>query len=297
MTEKSIQLPCGRRLAYNLYGPADGRPVLYFHGTPSSRLEPLLPSIYGVGMITLLERHKLHLVSIDRPGMGFSDFHPEGTFITFAHNVSVLLKHLHISRCPVLCWSGGGPYALAIAHQFPALIQSVFMIAGFTTSLATPGAFEQMKRNKYYFSTAKNTPDLLKFILDYVAKMEIKTSFMQAVSGLPDVDYAYMKDVHQLKQLAAITLQEACRYGSGAAVKEAAGYFNEFGFSLSDIFQPVHYWWGTEDSEITAMHPQAIEQQAPNNKVYYKEGEGHISIYVRHIEEVLQAIAGIDTDF
>jgi pimeloyl-ACP methyl ester carboxylesterase len=291
MTQNSIELPDGRMLCYNLFGSAEGRPVLYFHGTPSSRLEPLLPSIYGVDIISVLNKLQLQLIAIDRPGIGFSTFHPEGTILSFAEDAAELLKQKNISKCPVLCWSGGGPYALAMAHQYPELIETVFIIAGFTISLNSPGMFEEMKRNKYYFASARNTPVVVEGILNYLAKKEITRSFPQFIAGTPDVDYDYLKDPKYLRQVASITLQEACRYGSTGAVIEAAGYFNDFGFSLSSITQPVHYWWGSEDVEVINRHPQAIEEQVPHHKIYCKEGEGHVSIYIRYIEEILTTIA------
>jgi len=41
-TDNNVRLPDGRNLSYAEFGKPDGYPVLYFHGTPSSRLEPLL---------------------------------------------------------------------------------------------------------------------------------------------------------------------------------------------------------------------------------------------------------------
>lgn len=37
-----FQLPGGRRLGFDEYGPADGAPVFYFHGSPSTRIEWLM---------------------------------------------------------------------------------------------------------------------------------------------------------------------------------------------------------------------------------------------------------------
>lgn len=292
MTQDAIQLPDGRILTYNLFGPAEGRPVLYFHGSPSSRLEPLLPSIYGIDIMSLLRKHQLQLIAIDRPGIGFSTFHPGATFLSFADDAAAVLRYKDISQCPVLCWSGGGPYALAMAHQYPGLIQSAFIIAGLTISLSTPGLLEEMNRNKYYFLSAQNTPVILESMLNYLAKKEITSSFPQFIAGMPDVDYGFMEDPRNLRQAASITLQEACRYGSAGAVKEAANYFENFGYSLASISQPVHYWWGSADVEVINRHPQAIEQEVPQHKIYYKEGEGHVSIYIRYFEEVLETIAG-----
>lgn len=41
-TTNFLTLPDKRQLAYAEYGDPNGLPVLYFHGAPSSRLEPLI---------------------------------------------------------------------------------------------------------------------------------------------------------------------------------------------------------------------------------------------------------------
>jgi pimeloyl-ACP methyl ester carboxylesterase len=64
-----VTLSDGRKLGYNVYGPADGKPLFYFHGTPSSRIEWQM--FGGEQLATQLH---LRVISMDRPGMGLSDF-------------------------------------------------------------------------------------------------------------------------------------------------------------------------------------------------------------------------------
>ena len=70
MTEHTIVLHDGRKVGYAVYGTAEGVPVLYFHGTPSSRLEPQLLNFYGVDIEDYLAKKRLRLIAVDRPGMG-----------------------------------------------------------------------------------------------------------------------------------------------------------------------------------------------------------------------------------
>src|SRR5687768_9197921 len=109
MQDQLLELPDGRMLGYSIYGPEQGKPVLYFHGTPSARLEPLLLLIYNVPLFSLLEQHNLRLIAVDRPGMGHSTYDAQRTLHSFAADAQTLLQHLQIDRCSVLCWSGGGP--------------------------------------------------------------------------------------------------------------------------------------------------------------------------------------------
>jgi pimeloyl-ACP methyl ester carboxylesterase len=96
------------------------------------------------------------------------------------------------------------------------------------------------------------------------------------------------------KTLSASTLQEACRQGSRGAVYEAALYFEDYGYKLNEIVQPVHFWWGTRDNAVTRIHAEAVEQQVPKAVMHYKKDEGHLSIYVTYFEEIIQTIAALE---
>jgi pimeloyl-ACP methyl ester carboxylesterase len=102
------------------------------------------------------------------------------------------------------------------------------------------------------------------------------------------VDYVYFKNGIQV--ISQLTLKEACHNDAQGAVHEARSYFNDFGFILSDIQQPVHYWWGTADMTVIRLHPEAVEQQVPNAVMHYLEKEGHVSIYVNGFEEILEQL-------
>jgi pimeloyl-ACP methyl ester carboxylesterase len=111
------------------------------------------------------------------------------------------------------------------------------------------------------------------------------------LSGLPEVDHAYLNKPEWMRQFSMVSICESCIKGSKGAVQEAALYFNKTGYDIAQIQQPIHFWWGTEDRAVPVVHPKAIEEKAPNATVYYKSGEGHLSIYIRYFEEVLQTIA------
>jgi hypothetical protein len=53
----------------------------------------------------------------------------------------------------------------------------------------------------------------------------------------------------------------------------------------------VHYWWGDEDNVVIRLHPEAVEQQVPDHIMHYKHNEGHLSIYIHCMEEVLETIS------
>jgi pimeloyl-ACP methyl ester carboxylesterase len=290
MTSHTITLPDGRLLGYASYGPPDGQPVLYFHGTPSSRLELLLLHHYGVDLDALLREAGLQLLAVDRPGMGLSTFNPKGHFLSFAADTGELMTQLGIASCPVLCWSGGGPFALAAAYAHPRRISSVTIICGFARRFDAE-VLRAMNNNVWYFRAAKYMPLVLRGGLYVASRRRVRTTVPQKVTGLPYVDFQYMKRLNDLRVLSRLTLKEACCTSPQGAVHEARIYFQDFGFALEAIRQPVHYWWGTKDKSVIELHPQAVEQQVPGARMHYREGEGHLSIWVKYMKEILQSIA------
>lgn len=67
-----LSLPNGRILAWSEFGDPTGRPLLYCHGTPGSRLEAGLA--HGVAV-----KCGLRLLAVDRPGYGHSTAAPGRT--------------------------------------------------------------------------------------------------------------------------------------------------------------------------------------------------------------------------
>ena len=291
-TDKIFTLPDGRALGYALYGPEGGKPVLYFHGTPSSRLEPLLINTWGGSLPGLLQQYRIRLIAVDRPGMGLSAFHPERNFTSFAHDVAALLQHLGIPQCALLCWSGGGPYALSMAYLYPQLIRQVCLIAGISASFGDEEVYAQMGWNKVYFNSARYTPLLLQGTLEAVKHTTLTAPPAQSLYDLSNVDYALIKDPLHANALLSYTIKQAAIESPKGAVQEAQLYFAPYPYSLADLQTPVHFWWGTEDNVVTYIHAKRLERQLPNATPHYKPGEGHLSVYVNGFAEALAVLEG-----
>src|SRR5687767_13467733 len=103
MTEAIFTLKDDRKLSYAVYGPPDGKPVLYFHGTPSSRREILILKAYDVDFDAALYQAGIRLIAVDRHSL--TTFYPQRNFLSFADDVVQLLNHFKIDKCPVMAWS------------------------------------------------------------------------------------------------------------------------------------------------------------------------------------------------
>ena len=107
---QTMILPDGRQLGYTTIGK--GKPIIYFHGTSSSRLEVKL-------LEKLASDFNLQLIGVDRPGYGLSTFKARKTLQEFNSDINCLAQQLGFSRFGVLGWSGGGAFALAYVSFFP----------------------------------------------------------------------------------------------------------------------------------------------------------------------------------
>ena len=103
MADHSITLRDGRRLSYLEFGALDGEPVLFFHGTPGSRLfyHPDESILINLG---------IRLITVDRPGYGRSDPKPNRTYLDWPDDVEQLVTKLKLDRFAIAGHSGGGPH-------------------------------------------------------------------------------------------------------------------------------------------------------------------------------------------
>ena len=122
-TDNFITLPDGRKLAYAEFGKPDGYPVLYFHGSPGSRLDPLLLGD------EIFSHFGLHVIAPDRPGIGQSDFQTNRGFSDWPNDVVFLADEVGLKQFSVLGTSGGCGYAAVCAAKIPDRLRSVVIVS------------------------------------------------------------------------------------------------------------------------------------------------------------------------
>src|SRR5215218_5093964 len=120
--EGTFRLSDGRRLGYAEFGRPDGPLVLWFHGTPGARRQ-----FPPVGR-RAAEELGLRVVSVERPGVGDSTDHAYPVLTAWAADMAEVADRLGHDRFVTLALSGGGPYALACAHELPERVLAVGLL-------------------------------------------------------------------------------------------------------------------------------------------------------------------------
>lgn len=276
MSEKNlnIALTDGRKLAYAEYGCPGGFPIIYCHGSQSSRLEMHYD-------LSFAEENNLRIITVDRPGHGLSDFNTHGRIISFAEDIRLLIDHLRIVTFSVAGMSAGAPFALALAHQLPERVKKVAIISGFAP-FTKENAKHLGREVKTLLTLAKNAPFLLRLMLKIQAKKMAKKP-NQALDGFLKMMSAPDQKIlarPEVKKTMSAMFQEAFRKGSrGIAYEISRLLITDWGFLLNDITVPVTIWQGKQDNNIPHQWASLMTKELPNSQLKLIENGGHLIIF------------------
>jgi pimeloyl-ACP methyl ester carboxylesterase len=284
--ENRVELRDGRVLTYAEYGEVTGRPVVFFHGLPGSRVE---------GALLKSQAHVsgLRVIAPDRPGMGGSDFQRDRVLLDWPNDVAELADLLGVERFGVLGVSGGGPYVLACAHAIPDRLTAAVVVAGpapMSSPEATSGMSAQSRR---MFWIARRAPWLAHAIFGFTAlalRWFPDHVFGRVSSSTPPCDRAVL-DRPDVKQAIVGSFREALRNGGDGVAYEMTLFTRPWGFQLKDVRRRVDLWQGTEDVNVPASMTQDLATQLPDCHAHILQGEGHFSLLANHQQEIIATLA------
>jgi len=282
---ETLRLEDGRLLGYAVYGDPEGWPIFYFHGFPGSRLEAQLAD-------RVAARMGIRLIALDRPGFGLSDFKPRRTIFEWPDDVVKIADALGINRFATIGVSGGGPYAAACALKIPQRLTAVAIVCGLGP-LDTPNGTDRMVRtNHLIFFLGRRLPWLAKISLwriAYQVRRNPEGTLRRMIVALPDPDKAVLARP-EVKTAMKDNVVEAFRGGSRGAAYELLLYTRPWGFLLEDIATRVNLWHGEQDVSVPPTMGQYQARTIPNCRAIFCPGEGHFSLVINHMEEVLSGL-------
>lgn len=285
---QQIQLPDGRRLGYDERGALNGKPLFYFHGSPSSRLEA---DLYLTD--ELLHALTIRLIAVDRPGMGLSDFQANRRLLDWSKDVVALADHLNIERFPVLGYSLGGPYAMVCAHAIPERLTKVGLVSG-AAMFTEPELVKNVNAGtRRYLNLPRENPAaarLFLWMLGMTARIAPNQFTAQANSLLPEPDRAIVLPDPDFRKGFIRMVREAMRRGARGAFHESLLTITEYGFRLQDIRSPLLLWHGEADQNIPVEMARFVGSVVPKCEANFYPGEGHLSLFKKHAEGIVRAL-------
>jgi pimeloyl-ACP methyl ester carboxylesterase len=267
----SLELPDGRRLTYAEYGAREGRPVLYFHGVPGSRLdgEPFDEAYRALG---------IRVVAVDRPGFGGSDYVRGRRLLDWPADVAALADSLGADRFLVAGYSSGGKYALACAHALSDHVEAAGVVAGVGPP-DTPRFREGLSRNDRLTMTlgTRARPLALAYwrLASTMVNRRPESFIAEFEKEASDPDRAALADP-EVRSLVVATTREALGSGTRGLVHAIVIQARPWGFRLEDVAVPTRIWHGDRDEIVPLHHSEHAASRIPGAVLTTFRGEGHL---------------------
>jgi len=278
---QQIKLKDGRLLGYAEYGTPEGKPIFYFHGFPGSRIDWLLSDADDSAA-----ELNAHIIAVDRPGMGLSDFKRGRNILDWPDDVIELADALQVDRFAVLGFSGGGPYAAACAYKIPERLTATAIACGMGPAEA-PG----IKEGTCWIFPGKHS--LIRRLILMLSSMGVRKNPDQFLSrskeALPETE-GLLLDQPEVARAYIETLREAFRSGIRGANQEATLYKRPWRFRLQDITTEIHLWHGELDLSVPISVGRYVADAIPNCHAIFLKDEAHISLPRNHIREILSTL-------
>ncbi len=280
--DRTIRLQDGRQLAYCEWGDLDGRPVVLFHGAPGSRLFcPDEEATQAAGV---------RLLTVDRPGYGRSDPRPGRTLLDWPADYIELADELDLPPCPVIGWSAGGKYALAVGFAAADRVTTIGLAGSPGPRDQVPGALDELspEDRAVVELLARDRPAGLAALGEDCAWYAGDGWAALFAESWGDADDRLLAQPDVLDPMKAL-IREGARQGSAGFASDEAVALTPWALSVADIRQPVHVWVGDSDILVGRSHGDYLAASIPGATLVTFPAAGHI-FPISHWAEILAAL-------
>jgi pimeloyl-ACP methyl ester carboxylesterase len=277
-----IRLADGRCLGYADFGCATGPLVLFFHGTPGSRLECALIAEEALAA-------NVRLVSIDRPGVGLSTPASNRRVMDWPSDAEAVADSLGYAGTSfgVLGVSGGAPYTLACVKCIPHRLTHAAVCSGHTP-MAEPnsGSGNQDEMIEFMLRRPKLGMALLKTIIKRLHTHPDKLIHRIVSETAASDQRLILGDPVNYKGFHANLLQ-ATRYGAGAVMYAIRRLANPWGFRLAELPPfPTSIWQGGCDPIAPPAAGRYFHKQLAGSEFILDPKAGHATMLKWHAKEI-----------
>lgn len=283
LPNEKLVLSDGRSVALSEYGVKNGAPVFFCHGWPSSRTMAQLTDAAARDL-------GLRMISPDRPGIRDSSFHPERTLLDWPPLVRQITDQLGIDEFRILGISGGAPYALATAWALPNRVRAVAVVSGAPPLAEMTDRSGLLPLYRWLLFFYPRHRELLRFSFHLArpflsVKLPVRLrpallKFWQPCGA------AVMRDIAAFEACFE-SQRQAWRASANGLMTDAEIYARPWGFPLEEVTTPVRLWHGRKDRSFNWQLARSLGERLPNCTTRLVESEGHYSLPIRHMHEIL----------
>jgi pimeloyl-ACP methyl ester carboxylesterase len=287
--EGTVRLPDGRRLGYAEFGDPTGPLVLWFHGTPGARRQVPL-----VGR-RAAERLGLRVVCLERPGVGDSTDYTYPQVRDISDDVALVADRLGHDRFMVVGLSGGGPYALACAHDLPSRVVAVAVMGSVVPTVDDEELAEGL------VALTRQWNDTLRLIrfpvgVGLTGLVRVATPFAKFALGafarfVPPGDQRVLGDP-DIQSMLVDDLVSGTGRQCRAVMNDLILFGRPWGFRLADVSVPVYWWHGDADPFVPIEQAYRAASLLPDVEFVVRPGESHLGEFAA-ADQVLTTLTGV----
>jgi pimeloyl-ACP methyl ester carboxylesterase len=284
--ENLIQLQDGGVIAFEEYGDANGVPVIFCHGWPSSRTMARLTdeSASSLGV---------RIISPDRPGISGSSLQRDRKLTDWPRLVERIVDHLDIDEFRILAISGGAPYAYATAAAMPQRVRAIAIVGGAPPLAELTDTEGLLPLYRWMMALYRIRPRLLRTFF-YLARpvlslrppIRLRPLLLKMLLLRP-CDAESLRDAAAFEAIFE-SQRRAWRASAEGVMADAQIYVKPWGFAIEDVRVPVRLWHGKQDRAFSVRLAEEVAKRLPDCKARFIDEAGHYSLPIRHMHEILK---------
>lgn len=276
----------GRTVALAEHGDPAGAPVLFFHGTPDSRL--------GKEFTDGPARERgLRVLCPDRGGIGGSDPVPGRTIAGYAGEVLALADALGIDRFATVGYSAGGPFALSCAAGCGSRLTGTALMAGAGPIDDRPGAREGLAPSDVEMLDGLDDHPrreaMMLRLQKWASQVAPSTAVAQISAELTAPDREFLARRSPAEEISFFV--ESLRQGPAGVLEEYRLWASPWHLDWAAITAPVEIFQGEDDAMVPMHHAEDIAARLPAGvgHLHRLPATGHLSIQ-DHVADVFDAL-------
>jgi pimeloyl-ACP methyl ester carboxylesterase len=212
--------------------------------------------------------------------------------------VERLADDLKLGEFRILAISGGAPYAYATAVAIPERVLAIAIVGGVIPFAEVKDFKGLLPLYRHMLAFYRHRPQLLRRLfhvvrpfLSFRTPLRLRPLFLKMLLLRP-CDAASLRDDAAFEAIFE-SQRRAWRGSAEGVMADAQIYAQPWGFAMEDVRVPVRLWHGMEDRAFAVRLAQDIANCLPNCRARFIGNEGHYSLPVRHIREILEDLISV----
>lgn len=270
-----VELSDGRMVGIAEFGPLDGYPILWFHGTPGARRQVPPDAVehsYRVGV---------RIIGVERPGVGKSTPYHFDRVKDYAADIEQVLDRMGLNEIGLIGLSGGGPYVLAVSAGLPDRVSAAAVLGGVAPSAGpekvTSGPNALLRRFHPVITRVREPVGWAMTVALKCAAPVADRAFDLYMRVGPKSDQELLARP-EMREMFLDDLLTAGRISFRAVAYDVALFSRWWGFDVADIAVPVYFWHGDDDMIIPLDHGERLAELVPNSSLSVVSGKGHLGM-------------------